>query len=485
MPNDKGKGGPPQDVLNHLFDVHSKNGTLEKILDSGIGELFTDSSQTAALIGYAVPVGTEPWLFDGNELTLLADIYEGTTSSFPSPFTIYDNILYFYAWDENGDQLWSYSFETQDVVSITDDLEVNIYRGLIPFESGGLIYFDVGTNPYDVTLWAYDPENHHVSQVSETGVTGANIVDVNGNLYYQSYNLNLNSTEIWMYDTMTKETTQISDLGATSVNAASGNYIGLIEFNDEIIFMARTYDEGLEYRVIDTETNEVSILIDANPGSGSTPAGFSMGYIAAGDTLFLPGYSPETGQELMVYNQSTGTISLIDVNKGAAGSGTGLYNGLHIYDGNLYFTAVNEGTGYELWSMDLVTLEAAQLTNENGSNSFVHYDSELLFYEGKIYFSAITAEAGQELASYDIATGDITIFDFNEGPTSTAAKPLGVVNDTLVITANNVSQDLSGNLMYASEGHPETVDDFIHVTDESETFRSPFYFTVFDLDTVA
>lgn len=78
------QAGPPQDVLLNLIDVHTQNGTLDNLLNSGIGCAVFGAlpSQSGALSAYTVTYGFEPWSYDGTTLTMIADIYPGGDSEY-------------------------------------------------------------------------------------------------------------------------------------------------------------------------------------------------------------------------------------------------------------------------------------------------------------------------------------------------------------------------------------------------------------------
>src|SRR5215208_7064849 len=101
-----GKGPPPQ-VIDHLIDVHTNNGTLDKLLHSGIGDVIASHLQHGFLPGFTPATGMEPWLYDGGtQVFLIADINPGPGDSFPSQFITFDGDLYFTAFDPvNGFEL--------------------------------------------------------------------------------------------------------------------------------------------------------------------------------------------------------------------------------------------------------------------------------------------------------------------------------------------------------------------------------------------
>lgn len=109
----KENNGPPAHVADHLIDAHTRNGTLDKVLDSGIGGTIEEQllpPEVAFLSGYTPTYGYELWSYEGGTtVTLVADINSGSGGSyagFYSGFTEFGGDLYFTAYDPvNGLEL--------------------------------------------------------------------------------------------------------------------------------------------------------------------------------------------------------------------------------------------------------------------------------------------------------------------------------------------------------------------------------------------
>lgn len=105
MANDKKQTGPKKDVIEHLVDVHNRNGTLDRIAESGTGEQIKEAlpppplppplAQIAFLSANLTGgLGYELYSYDGVTLSLVAYTNPGRGSSYAFGFTVFNSDLY-------------------------------------------------------------------------------------------------------------------------------------------------------------------------------------------------------------------------------------------------------------------------------------------------------------------------------------------------------------------------------------------------------
>lgn len=107
------KGHLKPAVADHLIDVHTRNGTLDKVLNSGIGDdlrahLEVDRFVFALGVGVTAEAGSEPWLFDGTRLRLVADINPGEQGSEVIAITWVGGRAYFVGFDGHVENLYAF-----------------------------------------------------------------------------------------------------------------------------------------------------------------------------------------------------------------------------------------------------------------------------------------------------------------------------------------------------------------------------------------
>ena len=99
-------------------------------------------------------------------------------------------------------------------------------------------------------------------------------------------------------------------------------------------------------------------------------------------------------------------------------------------------------------------------------------------FGGDLYFTADNGASGYELHRIDDATGEIQVFDFLPGSAGSEAEPIGVVGDSLAIGAW-----IDGRyVMLAATGTPLTTADFTIVDDGSGSFEPGTLLLVSDSD---
>lgn len=323
-------------------------------------------------------------------------------------------------------------------------------------------------------------------------ITYSGGVELDGSLYfwgssqeYSDYQYNL-----WRYDPNGNDGAGKAEPLDTQLQGdGSLPYRDMVVFDGKLFFAAvKTYDVGLELWSFDPATEQLSLAVDINPGSGdSYPSDFqvlndklyffandggpSRGLVeydpaandgaggtttrqyfnggnlewmeAIGDRLYFP--FNETGQdlgmELWYYepeaNNGLGEAGLVsEINVGAGYSYIWYQE---VLDDKLYFSGF-DGTYSELWEYDPFanagegTLRAVS-DFQNTSTS--HLPSEFEVLDGKLYFKAYQADIGWELWRFDPTDdGSVDLVaDLRNGTASSSPIQLTAMGDKLYFVA--------------------------------------------------
>lgn len=118
------KGHLKPATADHLIAVHSRNGTLDKVLGSGIGDDLRDRMGGDAFAfafgaGTTDDAGSEPFVFDGTTLRRVADINPGAEGSEVIAATWAGGRAFFIGFDGTAENLYSYD-------PVTDTLSVEL-----------------------------------------------------------------------------------------------------------------------------------------------------------------------------------------------------------------------------------------------------------------------------------------------------------------------------------------------------------------------
>ena len=207
------------------------------------------------------------------------------------------------------------------------------------------------------------------------------------------------STILYVFDPATNVFTAIDIPGSIGMDAAPRDLYG--GDNNTLYFSAISSTDGRElysYSAAGTVTKLTSLNTSAdgvykNPGDNFR----SYNLIKFGNAIYFSGCNGLNGFDLMKYDLSTSTSSLIkDIALSTASSKP---HSFYIYSGKLYFVADNGSSGNELWVTDGTAANTTMVSDINpgitGSspNSFCTMGS-------KMYFAADNGTAGREIFSY-------------------------------------------------------------------------------------
>lgn len=152
----------------------------------------------------------------------------------------------------------------------------------------------------------------------------------------------------------------------------------LVEFNNQLFFLAENDIYGGEIWVTDGDINNATILKDINPGEESSNA---TQFKQINNTIYFQAFEASQGSELWKTDGTeAGTVNITDaISPGISGS---VPRDIISSEGDLFFTAVTEAHGRQLWKIAGETLsnESFEETTEistypNPSKNTIHFNT--------------------------------------------------------------------------------------------------------------
>jgi ELWxxDGT repeat protein len=398
------------DIAAGPFSSYPSNGDARSFVEYNGHLYFAANSNDGA--------GFELHRYDPSSHTVIrvTDINNGPGNSNPAWLTVYNNVLYFAAYDEtNGYELWSYDGTTASLVA-----DINSGAG--------------NSNPAWLTVY-------------------------NGKLYFAA-NDGTNGKELWSYDGTTPPNL------VTDINSGAGfsNPAWLTVYNNVLYFAADDGTSGVELWSYDGTT--ASLVADINSADNSNPAWLTV----YNNVLYFAAYDETNGYELWSYDGTTASL-VADINSGAGNSNPAW---LTVYNSVLYFAADDGTNGYELWSYDGTTASlVADINSADNSNP-----AWLTVYNNVLYFAAYDETNGYELWSYDGTTASL-VADINSADNSNPGW-LTVFNNSLFFNAYDGSIGYELWILYDQQPVSLTITGGGQLTVVNTAFANPITVTVLD-----
>ncbi len=277
--------------------------------------------------------GNELWYTeDGVTFNQVVDIFAGIEHSNPSNFCVFNNDLYFNAYnDEKGSELYRCNLNTLEVTCIDLATNENSSYAQQPCVYNNKLYFSAYDETNGLELWSYDGTNAP-SIVSDfvAGVSGLSPKDliVFNNVLYFTGTTAATGFELFKFDG--KSITLVKDNypGAKDANVTSKTIIG-----DKLYFSAYVDDKTQLCAFDGTNVEQITL------GSSATP---DPQYLTAFDGhLFGQAHSSETGKEL--FYLVDGKMTMLDVETArifpTGAPKSSLPTSLTVSDNKLYFIA--------------------------------------------------------------------------------------------------------------------------------------------------
>jgi len=363
------------------YDIKNKSTRLAADIDPDHGSdpsYFTVYNQKLYFSAYNKGTGREIYEYNYQTDTtrLVADINPGSASSSPWNFKVYNNKLYFSAFNEvNGTELYEYNDITGTTLLVDDINEgANSSRPINLTLYQNKLYFFAYNETIGSALYKYDDSTGKINLVADINPSTSHQYDSNLDVYdnklYFSVDDGINGEELYEYDGTSNTSRLVAD---TRTGSKSSSPNSLYVFNNKLYFSAYNETTGREMYEFDSELNSTKLFQDITPGENwYGPASFS----AYGEKLYFINKG-----ELHFYDSLKSEVSFTCVRCKPQSSRP---ENLTHYDGKLYFFAYI-GSGYD---KGLYAYNNATNTTELVSELDINTNGGMVVYNNQLYFSA-------------------------------------------------------------------------------------------------
>lgn len=387
-------------------------------------------------------IGDELYVHDPatNQTTLVKDINIGESGSDSHDFIIYEEILYFFAFDGEAYNLYSFTSESNGLTKVQslDYTKVGVFdtvpHALTVYR--GKLYF-LHQNFFSNILMAYDPKSSLVTTISgaygDTDRFSYNqfrgMVVVSDKLYFIIANDGPYNEMLFFDEDIGKVQRLNSIEGVSRVDYPDN----MNEFDGQLVFLDHN-----ELYAFQPQTNELILLF-------SLPSYIDNLFIDKNSNKFYFSSKDEKyGEELFEYDVTTKQVRLVaDINKGANDSSP---KSLTAYGNSLYFTAMSEIYGRELYVYntvsDVVAL-ASDVLNGKASSDPQYLTKHL----DNLYFQV--SRKGGYLAKFNIVSGEINTLLSFDGKNTSGSNPEYFVEYRNKLYFSALENDFEGKKIFS------------------------------------
>lgn len=362
--------------------------------------------------------GSELWEYDGfSSPVMTADIWIGANSSMltHSEMVVFNNNLYFKAREGgfNNWELWRYDgMMTNQVYDINTQIDGGSTYGSMPDDFAllnGKLFFKAcnGATNNGCELWFFDGAMSPIPAINIDMVndivpgTPDSFIDsitlFNGKLYFGANDATFGN-ELWWYDGTTPTASRPANLDVVyniNTGASPSTPKNLVVYDNRLIFSADDGVDGVEVWYYDgTPSPILGVNIgkvgDINPGISDS---FPKGFIEHNGRLFFAAMTNADGEELWVYDGTGSPYMAADIQAGA-GSSNPSY--MTRFGPHLFFTATTTEYGTEVHGYNDMDNSSFRLTDINSgpAGSMPEFLTE---FNGRLYFSADDGVSGKEM----------------------------------------------------------------------------------------
>lgn len=148
---------------------------------------------------------------------------------------------------------------------------------------------------------------------------------------------------------------------------------------------------------------------DIYQGQSLARSSYPANLVAYGNTLYFSAIDSAHGRELWVFfANDTSPKRLTDICSDTASSIAIGNKSIGIHKGDIYFSAKDAAGKYDLWLHDGNSTRKAATIGDNNNEGYPEY---ITSFNDKVYFTAVTDAAGRELWEYDPATQKARMLD--------------------------------------------------------------------------
>lgn len=233
-----------------------------------------------------------------------------------------------------------------------------------------------------------------------------------GNLIYFTANSPAEGTELWVTDGTSAGTIILSDIYPGS---SSGNILNASVIGNKLVFKASHPSYGSELWITDGTPAGTGLLKDINPGIKSS--GPTTAFALDNTHFFFGAYNTTTQFPTLFFSDMT-TNGTYGINHSMLESGDSRTASFTLFNGLVYFDAMDDSTGNPLWVTDGTTSGTAKITDLNPNITCSDFSS-LYTMNGSLFFTASSTANGKELFISDgTASGTQLVKDIEPGTTN-------------------------------------------------------------------
>ena len=318
------------------------------------------------------------------------------------PMSYFNGKLYFTGFLSSviANRVFAFNVTTGgNAANICDSIDVSF--NMMVEQGGKLYFFGKSSNTSRYGMFYVDASGAvHLAAYVPTSmvITYTNEMVVMNNIIY--FSANIVGTE-WVLFSFNPSTNTFATINNPA--SSSSNIRCLIAGDDNKLYYSDATSSGgrqiFSYSGSGNPTqlttlNSSGIGIN-NPYDYASVPGYGQNMIKWGNKLYFSGCDGIHGFELMSYDLTTNTPSLIkDINLNSASSNPGSFA---LFAGKLYFSADNGTNGRELWATDGTASGTTMIadTNPGASGSAPWFMT--VHSDGSMYFSATDGTSGNEL----------------------------------------------------------------------------------------
>ncbi|MEM9447264.1 MAG: pre-peptidase C-terminal domain-containing protein [Cyanobacteria bacterium P01_E01_bin.6] len=423
------KIGAPTDAssFNNLINVN--------------GDIFFTATATGT--------GTELYVYDGNNISLVQDINPNANASGivgSSQFLVADGKLYFTANDgTTGTELWVTEGTAATTARVTDiatgsGLSNNADPNQLTYaESGGnkVLYFIASDSAGD-SVYQYNIVSEAVSKIG-TGILANdslpdNLTLANDNLYFNADSTSF-SNDLWVIANAASSTTVTSVTTSSAFGTSNPGYGEFTAFDGTLYFVASDDQNTRGIWRVNSTNNAVEQVAELGGVDSLAPEQLTVLTSGSTETLYFIGNTTSDGQQLWGISDANATAASGSINL-SLGSSTGSYEVTSDLRNVDNLTVVGSGT-------PTLYFTAAQLDGVGDDIT----GNELFKVDGVL--------SGISSPFANIRPDDLTAVDSNNDPApiirGSNPSNLVEVGGRLFFVANNNSEDADGNAIGAGE----------------------------------
>lgn len=266
----------------------------------------------------------------------------------------------------------------------------------------------------------------------------------NGELYFAANRDAKESTSfgesLYKYNATTDMTVLVADVSGSGSN---DQIQAMAVFNGELHFGAREVGAGgVGQELYKTTGSGATLAVDINPSGDGGPRD---PVVYQGD-LYFGAVQPGSGRELFKYDGTTVSLTN-DTFPGAAAGTTPRH--MTVFDGSIYYMGSDGTSGDELWRFDPVN--GNQIVADLFSGGGFSSPNFLVEFMDELYFGATDGSVGRELYKYNATTDTVVLVeDLLTGTPGSDPEHLTVLNDILYFSA--LADPSIGRELYMYDG---------------------------------